>query len=351
MCIYSGLCHEAESPKPAMSTNSLYLRVVLSFSILFHLAQLSCATVTKRSVSGPVIKQDFPDPALIWVPEENSWFAFATNGGGHRVQIASSPDFVTWTVENDNVLPAVPSWVNQAAVNLWAPMVIQMADGSFVLYYSATAAANTAAHCVGAATSKTVRGPYTPINGTIACPISQGGAIDPAGFHHPDGSIYVVYKIDGNSLGHGGSCNNGVAPIVSTPIMLQKMAANGVTPVGSPVQILDRSAADGPLVEAPSLIFVNNVFFLFFSSGCYADTSYDLSYATATSVTGPYTKAGPPTAPLLVTGTYGLRAPGSATFAKDGSKVVFHAYLGSDISGGRGMWTGIPTFNGATVTL
>jgi beta-xylosidase len=189
-------------------------------------------------------------------------------------------------VENDNVLPNIPTWVNAAAVNLWAPMVIQLNDGSFVLYYSATAAANTAAHCVGAATSKTIRGPYTPLQATIACPISQGGAIDPAGHHHPDGSIYVVYKIDGNSLGHGGSCNNGVAPIVSTPIMLQKMAADGVTPVGSPVQILDRDAGDGPLVEAPSLINVNGVFFLFFSSGCYADTSYDLSYATATSVTG-----------------------------------------------------------------
>ncbi|KAJ7655359.1 glycosyl hydrolase [Mycena rosella] len=227
-------------------------------------------------------------------------------------------------------------------------MVMQIADGSFVLYYAAAAAANTATHCVGAATSTNVRGPYTPIDATIACPVSQGGAIDIAGHHHPDGSLYVVYKIDGNNLGHGGSCNNGVAPIQSTPIMLQKVAADGHTPVGSPVQILDRSDADGPLVEAPSLINVNGVFFLFFSSGCYAETTYDLSYATATSVTGPYTKA---SAPLLVTGTYGLRAPGSATFAKDGSKVVFHAYLGADINGGRGMWTGVPTFSGSTVTL
>lgn len=33
---------------------------------------------------------------------------------------------------------------------------------------------------------------------------SQGGAIDPAGFVESDGSHYVVYKIDGNSIGHGG---------------------------------------------------------------------------------------------------------------------------------------------------
>ena len=168
------------------------------------------------------------------------------------------------------------------------------------MYYSATAASDTTAHCVGTATATNIRGPYTPQATAFACPTVQGGAIDPAGHHHPDGSIYVVYKVDGTNRGHGGSCNNGVAPIQSTPIMLQKMAADGITPVGSLVQILDRDAGDGPLVEAPSLIYVNNVFFLFFSSGCYAETTYDTSYATATSVTGPYTKAnGSQGAPVL----------------------------------------------------
>ncbi|KAJ7045162.1 putative endo-arabinase [Mycena alexandri] len=328
-------------------SNSHYLRAFLSLAVFFCV-QLSRATPTKRSVAGPAVNVNFPDPALIWVASENLWFAFATNGAGHNVQLATSPDFVKWTVVNTDPLPMVATWASQSASNVWAPMVVQIADGSFVMYYSAQNASNAAAHCVGAATSKTIRGPYTPIQATIACPLSQGGAIEAGGFQASDGTLYVVYKIDGNSIAHGGSCNNDVAPIVSTPIMLQKVAADGHTVVGSPVQILDRGTADGPLVEAPSLVFINNVFFLFFSSGCYADTSYDLSYATATSVTGPYTKS---TTPLLVTGTDGLRAPGSATVAKDGSKLVFHAYLGADINSGRGMWTGIPTFNGHTVTL
>ncbi|KAJ7144806.1 hypothetical protein C8R43DRAFT_953885 [Mycena crocata] len=121
---------------------------------------------------------------------------------------------------------------------------------------------------------------------------------------HPDGNLYVVYKIDGNSIGYGGSCGNSVKPIVSTPIMLQKL-------------------------------------------GLLWQTTNDLSYGTATYVTGPCVKAGA----LLVTGKYGLRAPESATFAQDGSRVMFHAYLGANITGGRGMWTGIPMFSGSTVTL
>ncbi|KAG6919090.1 hypothetical protein DXG01_009343 [Tephrocybe rancida] len=303
---------------------SLTLLTLLISGLPNYVWAFVAQNITARcdSIKGPVIWTNFPDPSLIWVDSENSWFAFATNGNGVNVQLATSPDFTTWK-----------------------------ADGSFVMYYAAISAQDPTAHCVGVATSSTVRGPYTPLADPFACHLDLGGAIDAAGHHHPDGSLYVVYKVDGNNRGSGGSCNNGVAPIKSTPIMLQKVAADGYTKIGSEVQILDRDDGDGPLIEAPSLIHVNGVWFLFFSSGCFAETTYDLSYAFATSVTGPYTKAGGPIAPLLVTGRDGLKAPGSACVAKDGSKIVFHAWLGDSINAGRGMWTGIPSISGTTVTL
>jgi beta-xylosidase len=304
----------------------------------------------RRSVAGPAINHDFPDPALIWVPSENTWYAFATNGDGKHIRIAKSADFNNWNTNVADPLPRLGSWAAQSNSNVWAPMVMQLDNGSFVMYYSATSA-STGSHCIGVATSGNAAGPYTPRSESFACHADQGGAIDAAGHRAPDGTFWVVYKVDGNNKGHGGSCNNGNPPIVSTPIMLQQVAADGFTHIGSPRQILDRDDGDGPLVEAPSLIHVGNYWFLFFSSGCYAENTYDLSYATATSVTGPYTKARAPNAPLLVTGSYGLKAPGSATFAKDGSKVVFHAFLGNDINSGRGMWTGVPTFSGNTVKL
>ncbi|KAG6836551.1 hypothetical protein H0H93_006858 [Arthromyces matolae] len=254
-------------------------------------------------------------------------------------------------VTGDDALPTVGAWVYKANPAVWAPMVIQIADGSFVLYYAATSAADSTAHCVGVATSSTVKGPYTPLSDAFACHLDLGGAIDPAGHHHPDGSLYVAYKVDGNNRGNGGTCNNGVPPIKSTPIMLQQVAADGYTKIGDEVQILDRDDGDGPLIEAPSLVYVDGVWFLFFSSGCFSETTYDLSYAYATSVTGPYTKARAPIAPLLVSGTDGLKAPGSACAAKDGSKIVFHAWLGDSISGGRGMWTAVPSISGTSITL
>jgi hypothetical protein len=63
-------------------------------------------------------------------------------------------------------------------------------------------------------------------------------------------------------------------------------------------------------------------FVLFFSSNCYSTTLYDVSYATASSLTGPYTKS---SVPLLVTGNYGLTAPGGATSIVGGGQLVFHA--------------------------
>jgi beta-xylosidase len=105
---------------------------------------------------------------------------------------------------------------------------------------------------------------------------SQGGAIDPSGFQDADGTRYVVYKIDGNNIGHGGSCNNGVAPIVPTPIMLQQVESDGITLVGGAQEILTNGEYDGPLVEAPSLSRISDpssaggqLYILFFSSNCF----------------------------------------------------------------------------------
>lgn len=121
----------------------------------------------------------------------------------------------------------------------------------FTDYAAESPSQNT--HCVGVATATTPTGPYTPQAQPIACATSGGGAIDPAGFQDSDGTRYVVYKVDGNNLGGGGTCGNGDGSH-STPIMLQKLTSDGITATGSAVQILDRGTYDGPLIEAPSLI-------------------------------------------------------------------------------------------------
>lgn len=325
---------------------ALLALIPAAFTLPIHAPAEKRTTFTVNKV----IDQDFADPSLLQVG--NEWFAFATNnhktlgnaaaiGSGSliNVQVASSPDFEAWTVLGIDALPVVGAWADPSASSVWAPKVIQNAAGEFILHYSAPKLGDNSKHCIGAAISNTPQGPYTPEADALACPTSQGGAIDSSAFRDVDGTYYVVYKIDGNSLGHGGSCSNTVAPIVATPIMIQQLADDGYTPVGSPIEILDRSALDGPLVEGPSLTrTADGHYVLFFSSNCFATKWYDVSYAFATSVMGPYTKAGP----MMVTGApdADLYSPGGADVYADAEHAVFHAGdVGPINMGWRAMYT------------
>lgn len=213
------------------------------------------------------------------------------------------------------------------------------------MYFSASSSKDSSKHCIGAATSSSITGPYTPEDDPLACRLDKGGAIDADGFDD-NGDLYVVYKVDGNSLNSDGT-------IHPTPIMLQAVKDDGVTPNGNPVQLLDRTGADGPVVEAPSLKKSGDTYFLTFSSNMYDTPQYDVSYATASSVKGPYTKSDEP---LLVSGdpsnVGSLTAPDGSDFSLDELKIVFHAFEnGHDISNGRAMYAADINLSGNTISI
>lgn len=348
-------------------------------------------TVKHPSLVRLALEDNFPDPALYLY--DKTWYAYATNNaagilqrpenassygyGVSNIQIATSTDFVNWTLLNSTYdpLPKIAAWAIQGhdnrthppipRANVWAPSVTrqQSNDGKYIMYYAAARnrlsdpdtdseprhlAAEPALlpdhpvpHCIGAATASSPLGPFDPLPTPIACQIDQGGAIDAAAFTDHDSTPYVLYKVDGNNVGHGGECGNTAQPRVPTPIMLQKLQADGLSPAGPPQPILNRTAADGPLVEAPELVRSHEgIYFLFFSSGCTRAPSYDLKYATAKNISGPYTRAKDP---LLRTGDWNLHAPGSAGVYPDGKdrwNLVFHARVTAEQGRVRAMFTG-----------
>ena len=198
------------------------------------------------------------------------------------------------------------------------------------MYYSADVATSPSQHCVGAATAPNIQGPYTPYENPLFCDLSAGGAIDPNSFFDPVSQTqWVVYKVDGNSVGHGGACNNDVAPIVPTPIILQQVSPeDGVTLIGPGYELAVNSGSDGPAIEAPALLYTPSAktYTLFYSSGCFTNPAYTVYYATAQSITGPYYRN--PT-PFLVTGdTSGdVYIPGGVDVTKDGSRMIFQGDL------------------------
>ncbi|KAF1352193.1 glycosyl hydrolase [Delphinella strobiligena] len=325
------------------------------------------------------IFENFPDPAIFH--HNGTWYAYATNNaagilrqphnassyeyGTSNVQIATSVDFMQWHLLDSvhDPLPRLGAWVNPSftdttpsipRANVWAPEILQRpSDGKFVMFYSALVVNVSRAHCVGAAISDDgPAGPFTPLNDTLACPTDVGGAIDPVSFVDIDDSIYLAWKIDGNNHGHGGVCGNMVPPLVDTPIRLMKMQADGITPDGLPVTIMDRVESDGPLIEAPSIIRSDDgIYFLFFSSGCTRNPSYDVKYAWAHSVTGPYTRA---EHPLLETGSWDLLAPGSIGIRRSETgqvKMAFHARVNSAAGAVRAMYTAQLALNGTVATI
>ena len=338
-------------------TSTPVLGLTLHFALLRHsnvppvTTYKTPGSVVDTWVGGPVVATNFADPAFIEV--NGTYYAFATNKyvNPHpdqvNIQIATSTDFSTWNLTGIDALPHVGNW--STGTYVWAPDVVQLDDGSFVMYYSARHAIKQKHHCVGVATSDTITGPYTPQAQPLVCPLSAGGAIDPDGFQDADGTRYLIYKVDGNSL------NNITGTYNPTPLMLQQVSNDdGFTLVGGPTQLLDRIAADGPLVEAPSLMRSTSgaspVYVLFFSSNVFTTLHYDVSYATSTTgIKGPYTRS---TQPLLRTGDDSGRlfGPGGLDVGVGGQKVVFHSgYNGGAIV--RQMWTGEIAVDNTTVYI
>lgn len=127
--------------------------------------------------------------------------------------------------------------------------------------------------------------------------------------------------------------------------MLQQVAADGYTTIGQATTLLNHNGlSDDGVLEAPVLVKKDGTYFLFFSAGCFTTTRYDVSYATASSVTGPYTRVSPG---LLNSNNSGLKAPGGADVTKDGLRMVFHA----NYDRGRALYTAGLKISGKTVAI
>ncbi|KAK5166525.1 uncharacterized protein LTR77_008068 [Saxophila tyrrhenica] len=243
----------------------------------------------KRQTIEPAIAKDFPDPSVMQAAD-GRYYAYATAGNGVQCQVAVSDNGVDWTLqEGHDGIAGIP-WSPENP-QVWAPDVTPGSNGVYNMMFSAIASStgDAAKHCVGFATSTDPLGPFQPQDDPWVCD-EDTGDIDPDQFLDEDGSRWVLWKVDGNSAGHD-----------STPIMIQQVEDDGYSKIGTPTKILDRDEADGPLVEAPSLVKVDGTYYLTFSSNMYDSQYYDTSYATSDCVACSYTKAQAPDAPLIVT--------------------------------------------------
>ena len=254
-----------QSPRPSSTTTSA---APTQTNVPANLPKLSQNLIVR-----PVLDSNFADPSLIHV--NGTFYSFATSNGTYHAQCAYSTNLLNWTWGGFDALPKVGQWVASAdedrvaAHRVWAPDCHQLPnDKGFVLWISAVAKEDRTKHCIGAAISPNVTGPYVAVNTSLSCPLSQGGAIDPSAFRDPDdGREWVVYKVDGNAVALRNSRR-----ALSTPIMLQEVSQeDGYTRVGRAIQIFDRENSDDHLVENPNIHKANGKYYLLLSSGNFAN--------------------------------------------------------------------------------
>ncbi|SCG76221.1 Glycosyl hydrolases family 43 [Micromonospora echinaurantiaca] len=291
--------------------------------------------------TNPVVRTDAPDPQAIQVGD--TWYLFHTNAGGRNVPVLSSPDLVDWTPVGD-ALPELPGWAD--AGKTWAPEAIQLAPDRFLLYYT-VAGRELGRQCVGRAVASTPQGPYRDDStGPLICQAELGGSIDASPFRDTDGSLWLLWKNDGNAIG------------VDTWLWSQRLSDDGLSLVGEPTRLLKQTEPwEGTLIEGPFLHRQDDRLFLFFAANAYDRAEYAEGYAVCESPTGPCVKAAEN--PILKTNEV-ASGPGHASMVvKDGRTwLLYHAWppgQEGSIDPGRQVWldeitwpNGKPQVNGPT---
>ena len=292
-------------------------------------------TVPEGQFINPVIDRNFADPFVLEV--DGTYYAYATGNLTYNIQVTTSTDLVHWERARE-ALPRLPLWQPTSKGLTWAPEVTET-DAGFVMHYTGRDV-QAGMQCLGVATAVDPTGPFVDeSNGPLLCQHDLGGSIE---FESLPGRrrsrVTCCGRAMGTAAGSRSACSSRNWPL--TPGRL----------VGEPTDL--GLAVDAPwernLIEAPTLLFHDGTYHLFFSANDYGSRNYAAGYATSAKVRGPYVDADEN--PILSTdipvGTAGLPAgPGHQSIIADGAGdlwIVYHAWdsglIGDSIGGRRSMW-------------
>jgi beta-xylosidase len=306
-----------------MKQRSLWLAVVSATLFLVGCVNLPLATPTPTATptpppltfENPVFPRDFPDPFVLRV--EDAYYAYATNARHMNVQVIRSQDLVNWerVGQNGDALPELPAWAAARRFLTWAPAVLQRED-EFILYYVARFT-ESGRQCIGYAVSDSPDGPFVdPSDGPFICQLDEGGSIDPEPFIAPDGTLYLLWKSDGNCCG------------IPVYLYSQQLAEDGRSLLGEPHRLITMDQGwEAPLVENPTMTFHDGRYYLLYSANWYESANYAVGYATCETPTGPCEK--PLEEPILTSAGRHVGPGGAAFFTDEDANlwIAYHAWL------------------------
>ena len=258
----------------------------------------------------PLVGGEWPDPSVIFDAGGGYTAVTTSNGWAPTFRILQSNDLSDWRITG-SVFRRPPRW---AKTDFWAPEITRLRNG-YAVFYSALPRRKGSWYCLGVATAPAANGPYRDKGRPLRC--NNYGSIDPFPVRDESGVLHLLWKEDGNEFRR------------PTPIFAQQLSEDGMQLLGRPRELI-RNTEEWELnvLEAPSVIRRNNMFYLFYSANscCGRPCAYAVGVARSPTLIGPWQKY--PGNPILRSGN-GWRCPGHASITPDGASgfnAFFHAY-------------------------
>lgn len=256
---------------------------------------------------------DFPDPDVIEV--DGTYYAYGTNGPGGAIQVLSTTDLADWQVRGPALTEVAP-WGRRGQT--WAPAVLRTFTG-YLLYYTVRHA-QWGTQCLSVATASTPTGPFVDASrAPLTCQTDFGGSIDPSPYIGEDGTPYLTWKSEGETVG-------GRAILWAARL---DRAGTGIVGPSVPLLTSDRPW-EGTVVEAPTMARIDGTWILLYSGNDWRTGRYATGYARCLGPLGPCAK---PEANVVLSSGDRAQGPGGLSVFRtiDGATMAAYAAWG----GGR----------------
>lgn len=269
---------------------------------------------------------DFPDPAVLkW---GNVYYAYSTTVAALNLPVLSSTDLQNWRVVGEG-LKRPASWAlwkrggKKPYATTWAPTVARFGNRFVHAYATPARGAKDHRMCISLSTSrKPMRGFVDRTRRPFICP-SNRGAIDPQFFTGPANTRHLLWKSEQTAT-------------YPSQLWSHRISGTGTQLYSTHGLLLTTQEPwEGRIIENPSMIAYNGRYYLFYSGGSYANSTYATGYAVCATPLGPCSRVSD--MPLLATGG-SVSGPGGATAFLGASGRLHLAYAAWDFGN-----TGYPT--------
>lgn len=225
-------------------------------------------------ITNPVLPGDRPDPTIIKVGD-TYWASATSNEWSPLFPIFKSKDMVNWELVTYVFPEGAPGW---AYINFWAPELSYDEEQDKVYAYYTARDAESDRLSVAVASAESPEGPYTDHGPLVS---QELGSIDAYEVRDKDGTLYMLWKEDGNSQGE------------PTPMWAQEITEDRTELVGERHELFRNEAPwEGHLVEGVSIFEKNDFFYATYSAGacCDKQCNYKTGIARSKKLLGPWEK-------------------------------------------------------------